>query len=332
MTFSSGAVLEVGSDYVAAADVSAGITEKVLASGVQSGGAILSGGLVDVLAGGIVSGVAVSSGGKLVVFSGGTDIDPTISSGGSGVVSAGGLILAQSGGTAEIDGFLANSGALFASGSGSLVLIAAGAVVSGGSAVVGDGVVEVATSSSENVVFVASGNGGLVLDAALGSGYKGRVFGFGGVSGANSAQFIAFTQIGSGAVSYKPAAGNTSGTLTVASGGVSATVTLVGHYTSTSFSAGIVSGHVEITDPSTKPAHAGVAVGAATTLAYSQNGDKTGVSLTAAEGARAAAIALLGNYMAATFVTTADASGATAIGGTQPTAEQPPLLTHPQRS
>jgi autotransporter passenger strand-loop-strand repeat protein len=311
--------------------VSAGITEKVLASGVQSGGAILSGGLVDVLAGGIVSGMAVSSGGKLVVFSGGTDIDPTISSGGSGIVSAGGLILAQSGGTAEIDGFLANSGALFASGSGSLVLIAAGAVVSGGSAVVGDGVVEVATSSSENVVFVASGNGGLVLDEALGSGYKGRVFGFGGVSGANSAQFIAFTQIGSGAVSYKPAAGNTSGTLTVASGGVSATVTLVGHYTSTSFSATIVSGHVEITDPLTAPAHGGIAVGAATTLAYSDNG-KTGVSLTAAEGARAAAIALLGNYMAATFVTTADASGATAIGGTQPAAEQPPLLTHPQRS
>jgi len=63
-----------------------------------------------VLAGGIVSGMTVSSGGKLFVFSGGTDIDPTISSGGSGVVSASGLILAQSGGTAEIDGFLANSG------------------------------------------------------------------------------------------------------------------------------------------------------------------------------------------------------------------------------
>jgi hypothetical protein len=145
-------------------------------------------------------------------------------------------------------------------------------------------------------------------------------------------QFIAFSQIGSGAtVSYKPAAGNTSGTLTVTSGGVSATVTLVGHYTSTSFVTSTVGGHVEITDPSAAPAHAGIAVGAATTLAYSDNG-KIGLALTAAEGARAAAIALLGNYMAATFVTTADASGATAIGGTWHTAEQPPLLTHPQRS
>jgi hypothetical protein len=213
------------------------------------------------------------------------------------------------------------------------VEIASGSVVSGGSAVVGDGVVEIATSSRENVAFVASGNGGLVLDDALGSSYKGRVFGFGGVSGSNSVQFIAFTQIGSGAtVSYKPAAGNTSGTLTVASGGVSATVTLVGHYTSTSFISSAVSGYAEITDPLAAEAQGGIAFGAAPTLAYAQNGGKTGVSLTAAHGAHAAVIALLGNYMAATFVTTADASGATAVGGTRQTAEQQPQLTHPQRS
>jgi len=54
--------------------------------------------------------------------------------------------------------------------------------------------------------------------------------------------------------------------------------------------------------------------------------------LTAAHGAHAAVIALLGNYMAATFVTTADASGATAVGGTRQTPEQQPQLTHPQRS
>jgi hypothetical protein len=159
------------------------------------------------------------------------------------------------------------------------------------------------------------------------------VFGFGGVSGSNSVQFIDFTQIGSGAaVSYKPAAGNTSGTLTVGSGGVSATVTLVGHYTSASFTSTPVSGHVEITDPAAPPGRASIAFGAATTLAYSQNGGKTGVSLTSADGAHAAVIALLGNYMAATFVTTADASGATAVGETRQTAEQQPQLTHPRRS
>jgi hypothetical protein len=54
--------------------------------------------------------------------------------------------------------------------------------------------------------------------------------------------------------------------------------------------------------------------------------------LTAAHGAHAAVIALLGNDMAATFVTTADASGATSIGGARQTAEQQPQLTHPQRS
>jgi len=330
MAFSSGAILEVGSGYVAGGDVGAGITEKVLASGVQSGGATLSGGVVDVLSGGIVSGMTVSSGGRLFIFSGGTDIDPTMNSGGSGVVSAGGLILAQSGGTAEIHGFLANSGALFASGSGGLVKIASGAVVSGGSAVVGDGVVEIAASSSENVAFLASGNGGLVLDDALGGRYKGRVLGFGGVSGANSVQFIAFTQIGSGAtVSYKPAVGNTSGTLTVASGGVSATVTLVGHYTSTSFSASIVSGYVEVIDPLTTNGQTGIGLGAATTLAFSHHAGPAGVP-PPTDGAHAAVIALLGNYMAASFVAPAGGQGTTAIAGATLTAE-PPQLTHPQR-
>ena len=109
-------------------------------------------------------------------------------------------------------------------------------------------------------------------------------------------------------------------------------MTLVGHYTSTSFVSSTVSGYVEITDPLAAQGQTGIAFGAATTLAYSQNGGKTDVSLTAAHGAHAAVIALLGNYMAATFVTTADASGATAVGGTRQTAEQQPQLAHPQRS
>ena len=80
MVLNPGAVLEIGSGHVAGNDVSAGIAEKVLADGVQSGGAILSGGVVDVLFGGIVSGMAVSAAAaKLLVFSDGTDIDPTIS-------------------------------------------------------------------------------------------------------------------------------------------------------------------------------------------------------------------------------------------------------------
>jgi hypothetical protein len=155
------------------------------------------------------------------------------------------------------------------------------------------------------------------------------VVGFGGVSGSNSVQFIALTQIGSGAtVSYKPAVGNTSGTLTVASGGVSATVTLVGHYTSTSFSASIVSGYVEVIDPLATKVQTDIAFGAATTLAFSHHAGTAGVP-PPTDGAHAAAIALLGNYMAASFVAPAGGHGTTITGATL-TAE-PPQLTHPRR-
>lgn len=127
------------------------------------------------------------------------------------------------------------------------------------------------------------------------------------------------------------------------SGGFAAGITVRGGGLEIVFAGGAASGVVSsggtlelvgmtsIPAPSTRGATA-VGFGAATTLAYSQDGGKTGLWLTAADGANAAAIALLGNYMAATFVTTADASGATATGGTRHTAEQPPLLTHPQRS
>ena len=45
--------------------------------------------------------------------------------------------------------------------------------------------------------------------------------------------------------------------------------------------------------------------------------------------AHAAAIALLGNYIAASFVTAADGHGGTVISEAAQTANQQPLLTHP---
>jgi len=66
--------------------------------------------------------------------------------------------------------------------------------------------------------------------------------------------------------------------------------------------------------------------GADTTLAYSEN--NTAPSLGATEGRYAAALALLGNYMAGTFATTAGGQGGTLISGT-PQAEQQSLLTRP---
>ena len=56
-----------------------------------------------------------------------------------------------------------------------------------------------------------------------------------------------------------------------------------------------------------------IVFGAPTTLAYSENGADTGGTLTLTDGRHAAAVALLGNYMAGSFVTTADGHGGTLI-------------------
>ena len=264
-----------------------------------------------------------------------------------GKIGAGATLETLNGGTAIVSGGVANSGTLFADGSGSLVEIANGAVVNGGIAEIGDGVVEIAGSSGESVKFLSTGSGGLELDG-LGRAYTGRVSGFGGSGHTNHNQFIAFTAIGSGAsVSYTSAASHTSGTLMVVSGGVSATVTLVGTYSAGNFVSTTVDGHVAITDPgvvnggSTGAGMVGasaplngvdlpdIAFGAQTTLAYSQNSADTGGTLTVTDGRHAAAIALLGNYMAGSFVAAADGHGGTLVTEAVQT-NQPPPLSHPR--
>ena len=284
----------------------------IIVSGVVSsaGGTVIdpivkSHGVLDVFSGGIASNTTVKSGGKEIAFFDGADVNATVSNGGAEIVSSGGTAIGVTvdkggeliaGGSTEV---IANSGGtLFASGANSLIDIVG--VVHGGVARVGNGNVEMAGSSSENVTFLAKGSGGLVLDG-LGSTYTGKVVGFGFGTSAHSdhSQFIAFRGIGAGAtVSYLSAnASNTSGTLTVSSGGTSATVTLFGTYTLANFKSSTVNGHVVITDPGVikggsvelGPAQAfpqhgidlpDIAFGAQTTLAYSGNSTDTGGALT----------------------------------------------------
>jgi hypothetical protein len=111
-----------------------------------------------------------------------------------------------------------------------------------------------------------------------------------------------------------------------------AAITMVGHYLVGNFhiTSG-AGGTVAITDPtvpnggSVEPGVADIATGAQTTLAYSENSNAP--SLGATEG-RFAAIALLGNYMAGSFVAAGDGHGGTLVTQAQP--QQQPLLTHPQ--
>jgi hypothetical protein len=71
-----------------------------------------------------------------------------------------------------------------------------------------------------------------------------------------------------------------------------------------------------------------IAFGAQTTLAYTENVAGTGGTLTVSDGRHAASIALLGNYMAGSFVAGADGHGGTLVTQAQP--QQQPLLTRPQ--
>ena len=120
---------------------------------------------------------------------------------------------------------------------------------------------------------------------------------------------------------------------------------MIGNYSAGNFhiTAGI-SGSVKITDPAvpnggsvepgpgqTFPRHGidlpNIAFGAQTTLAYSENAAGAGGTLTVNDGRHAAAIALLGNYMAGSFVTAADGHGGTLV--TEASQAAQPLLARP---
>ena len=313
-------------------------------------GTVIDSGSTEFLSGGTEDGGIVSGGGRIVVRSGGTAIDVTISGGGTAIVSAGGLIATDSGGTVTVAGVVINSGALLASATSSLLDIAG--VVSGGGVKIGDGMVEVESGGTANVTFLSTGTGGLeIADTASDpTAFTGTVSGFGGVSHANHAQFIDLLFVTSDAtvsVNFVSAASHTSGALMVSSGGqLVASIDLIGVYSTGDLR--VVSGlsaTVKILDPAvvgggsvdtSSAAMAwlrnsidppGVAAGARTTLAGTTDGRVTRGSPPAA--AHATAVALLGNYMAASFVDAAHAHGGTRVIESE--AAEHPQLTHLHR-
>jgi hypothetical protein len=138
------------------------------------------------------------------------------------------------------------------------------------------------------------------------------------------------------------------GVLTVSSGTtIVAAIHLAGTYSTSNFHIGSgINGSVEITDPAVSNGGSvasaaavacprqgldlpDIAFGAHTTLAYSQNAADAGGTLTVTDGRHAASIALLGNYMAGSFVAAPDGHGGTLVKQT-PLSEQQPLLTYPR--
>ena len=231
----------------------------ILASGtgaqVQLDGAVVSGGTLRTIGTGAVietvngtsntiAGATIFGGSLLEATSGNT---LTIS---GGTIGAATIVKTTTSGTAVVSGTVTNLGTLFASGSGSVLKIASGAVVNGGLVEVGNGIVETQGGSTAKVTFQAGGSGGLQLDG-LGSAYAGKVTSF-GQSGSNPHEFIDFDGVSFAGESFtytSANAANTSGTLTVSDGTHSASVTLIGHYVQSDFDAENIGGTLAITDP-----------------------------------------------------------------------------------
>ena len=321
----------------------------------------------------VIQGGTIVSG-SLVKVTSGTQLNLN-----GGTIGKGATVETASGGTVIVSGTVTNSGTLFASGANSTIAIIG--VVKGGTAEVGDGVVDITKASGEAVTFQSGGTGGLILSDAI--AYTGKLSGFG--AGGNTSQFIDITDINIWSLHpliYRPAnAANTSGTLTVTDGTHSAHIAFIGTYTSASFTAvNDGTGGVKITDPPVveqKPSAAtaadkvlevkvpefgkvasasptgklwlnepatftdtlaglwahdhtglpGLGFNAHTTLGYSEDGGDAGGTLLQTAGTHGAKLALLGNYMATSFVTAADGHGGTLVAEAPPSEQ--PLLTHP---
>ena len=218
----------------------------------------------------------------------------------SGTIGAG-AIIETSGGTAIVSGTVTNGGTLFASATGDLIEIASGAVVNGGVALIGDGIVDIAGSSGESVRFLSNGSGGLEIadtrrpDQRL---QAARCPGLAVRGTPTTTQFIDLVSVTSApsmiTSSYLSAARPTPAERcsSPAAARMVAAIKMVGSYSAGDFhiTSG-AGGTVAITDPAVPNGAASnrvrprtfprpgidlpdIAFGAQTTLAYSQNADR----------------------------------------------------------
>ena len=175
-----------------------------------------------------------------LAISGGTF---TITNGtGTGVQA--GIISVAHGAILDLDGTFANSGVLLANGG---TVNIEGAVTGGTTEIGGAGIVAIGLASSENVTFLASSTGELVLDT---TSYTGTISGF----GANTTQSIDLADInfaaGAKIVSYVANSKNTGGTLTITAGTNTIALQLVGTYKLANFAIkSDGSGGTLLTDP-----------------------------------------------------------------------------------
>jgi autotransporter passenger strand-loop-strand repeat protein len=257
-----------------------GGTETISTGGTASNTVVLSGGSLIVLSHGLADPATIYGGGSETISKGGTDLGVNISGGiqidsglasgatifaGSQVVGSAGRAFGTSvsdGGTEIVSSGGTTLGTLLASGQETVLrgghatgtVVSSGGydlVSSGGTAIattISGGTLEIAAGGTASGVVFSSSGGTLHLDS--GSRLTGTISGFhlgdainlGGLAFNASSSTLSWTQKTSGA--------NASGTLTVKEGTQTQSLTLVGSYTASNFSA-ISDGHggTLITDP-----------------------------------------------------------------------------------
>ena len=275
-----------------------------------------------------------------------------------GTISSGSTIEINAGSTLTLTGSVANSGTLLVNGG---TLDVAGVLTGGTAEIGGAGKMEIAQASSENVDFLANSTGQLVLDQS--TGYTGQISGFGTTQSIDLTDIDFATGVKISYVSNNRR--NTSGVLTITDGTHTTHLEMQGSYTLANFKvASDGTGGTLLTDPKVTKSQllnavditseAGTrrsleqldpyrstslqrrspetALGVQATLGYSPNSNNTGGTLSFSAGANSAQIALLGSYMASSFVMASGNQGNTLLGAEAAQSGSQTHLTNPQHA
>jgi autotransporter-associated beta strand protein/probable HAF family extracellular repeat protein len=264
----------------------------------------------------------------------------------AGAITGSGIVNIQKGAAATFTGTITGSetfnisGTMTISGAGRAVI---STLVSGtGSFILSNSAsLEFAARDSENITFSPGATGSVKFDDSLNAQFfTGQLSGLSTLGG-NSVDLadLLWAQ-GKMSASYKGTPKG--GTLTISNGTNKVALNLLGNYIGASWmlsqdgGAGTLVKDPPVTGSLTPCANggaagsidlSGISFGTNTTLGYSPNSDNTGGTLTASDGLHAQSVALLGQYMASSFVMASDGHGGTLI--TETPSNQQPFLTHP---
>jgi hypothetical protein len=264
----------------------------------------------------------------------------------TGAINGSGVVNVQKGAAATFTGTITGSESLNISGTMTISGAGRAAIstpVSGtGSFILSNSAsLEFAATDSENITFSPGATGSLKFDDSLNAQFfTGQLSGLSTLGG-NSVDLADLLWVqGKMSASYKGTPKG--GTLTISNGTNKVALNLLGNYIGASWMLSQDGGTgTLVKDPPVSGAltpctndrvagsidFSGISFGPNTTLAYSANSDNTNGTLTVGDGLHAQSVALLGQYMASSFVMASDGHGGTLI--TDPPQSQQTLLAHP---